>query len=303
MTYDGGYVPVMLQPGWVLEKYWGWSVCEQGDCFKLLRKRRGPITMFLLLSSGASSERIADIARRHGMLGSFSVVVWNDFGSTSAERARDIAGARFMRVTGSRWFGVGTFVVDLTESPATIEKRMAARERTACRRAERVGARIEFCDRPPRRDLQSFLALQLALARRQGFERPPLRVLEAMSEAGSLTLARCRDSESHILVANLIYRQQESAFFLSSARARGAPGWAGAYIQRCAIDHLKAAGLHWYDLGLVSRRDDADGIYRFKSSLGGTFISSGTEYHRVPMGLGVPLAATRGLRDLFRRFV
>ncbi len=145
---DASYVPIMLRPGWVLERYYGWTVVREGPRLKLLKKDYGPFTKLLLLAREASEEEIADMASWHGLLGPLSFAVLNDFSSQSEEESRTIAGARFRRVTRGRWFGIGTFVLDLSASVDTLCARMLPKERNECRKAQKLGVRVEFTTRP-----------------------------------------------------------------------------------------------------------------------------------------------------------
>lgn len=294
------YVPIMLGSGWVLERYHGWSVLEQGGSLKLLRKRRGPILTYLLMAHGDSNAQIADVALRHGLLTPLSIVVLNDFASRSEDAERSVAGARFCRVTRERWFGVGTFVVDLRQDLAALFAQMAAPQRTACRRGEALGGRVETSERPSREQIEDFLGRYAWIALERGIERPRRNVLEAMSRRGDLLLARCVDPSGVTLVSNLVYLSGSQGCLLYGARNKDSPGWAGSLAQWEIVKKLKAMGVAWYDLGLVASRERTDGIYRFKESIGGTFIDFGREFQRVPRGLAVAYRAFRGLRGRIR---
>jgi len=292
---------MMLQHGWVLEKYWGWSVCEEEASLKLLRKRRGPLTTFLLLTRSALDDIVADAARRYGLLGPLSITVWNDFSAVSYRETGAIAGVRLKRSLGDRWFGVGTFVIDLSPPEGTLFGRIAARERTKCGQAARRGVRMEFPDQPSESALDGFLRLYEGMARERGLERPDRSSLARAWEQGDLLMARCLDSAGRDLVTNLIYLRSPHAYFLLGAREREIPSGAGHLAQWETVRRLKTAGFRWYDLGLVRSCDPEDGIYRFKKSLGGEFVSFGHEFQHVPRGLAVAYRTFRGLRGRLRR--
>ena len=94
-------------------------------------------------------------------------------------------------------------------------------------------------------------------------------------------MARVTDAGG-VAAANLVYCRPPSAWYLYGARRQGSPGWAGALAQWSTIRALKQAGYRWYDLGLVASRDADDGIFRFKSALGGRFVQTGSEYSSEP---------------------
>ena len=293
------YVPLMLRTGWVLERYYGWKLLEEQPALKLLRKSRGPLRTFLLLTRGAADEAVAALAERHAALGPLAILAWNDFTPDGDAPRRTLLGRSLRRVDGPRWFGVGTFVFDLREALDAQWARMASRERTKCRKAEAEGVKLAFSEEADD-GLDAFLTLYRSLARDKGLEQPRRALLERMFAEGSLLLTRCLDSAGRTLVANLTYLQDGDGYFLHGARAAEIPAGAGQLAHWETVRRLKANGSSFYDLGLVARRDDADGIYRFKKALGGSFVDFGLEYQRVPAGLQAAYRAFRGLRARLR---
>lgn len=295
------YVPIMLHEGWVLERYYGWSVVHDGPTLKLLRKTYGPIATSLLLARGASDEGVTDVVLRYRLRRPFSIVVLNDFSNPAKEEIRIIAGIRFTRVTAGRWFGVGTFVFDLSEEMDTLWGRMASRERTKCRKVERLGVKVLFCKQPDGEMVDSFLRLYWRMAREHGLEKPCRDTLRRMFADGSLVMARCIDATGRNLVINLMYLCHDQGYFLHGARAADIPAGVGHYAHWEMIKWLKGAGFRWYDIGLVASRDSSDGIYRFKASLGGTFVDFGREFQFVPLGLSAAYEAFRRVRTAIRK--
>ncbi len=300
---DASYVPVMLQPGWVLERYYGWSVVHAEPTLKLLRRLRGPITTALLLARGAADEKVADIASRYGLGAPFSIVVLNDFSSRSEEESWTVAGIPFARVSSGRWFGVGTFVFDLSERLDSMWGRIAPRERTKCRRVERLGVTVNFDERPKEEAVDAFVGLYTRMARQRGLERPRRDTLLRMFADGRLLMARCTDSTGRCLMVSLTYLCGEQGYFLYGVRAEEIPDGIGHYVHWETIGRLKGMGLRWYDLGLVPSRDSSDGIYRFKASFGGTFVDFGREFRFVPVGLRAAYVAFHRLRTRLRKAV
>ena len=244
---------------------------------------------------------IASVARRNGLLGPLAITVWNDFGSADSRPTRSVEGVPFERNTGARWFGVGTFVIALNESEDTLFGRLTARDRTKCRQAVKRGARIEVLERPEEAALDGFFRLYGRMAKERGLERPASAPLVQAWEQGDLLFVRCRDSAEADLITNLIYVHPPHAYFLLGARAEDVPAGAGHFTQWETIRHLKARRFRWYDLGLVRTLEPDDGIFRFKKSLGGRYVSFGQEYQRIPRGLAAFHALYRGLREQLRR--
>jgi hypothetical protein len=101
-----------------------------------------------------------------------------------------------------------------------------------------------------------------------------------MAAAGVLTLARC-SSGGPATIVNLVYRAHDQGYLLFSAKCNNAPRGAGRLVHWEIARELKHRGYHFYDLGLVASRDPRDGVFLFKRSLGGTFVSSGAEFEWV----------------------
>lgn len=263
-----------LQSGWVLERYLGWRVLESGPGHKVLRLPRGPLSRTLVLATRACPDLDAVIRRALGLLAGAVTVV--DFDEPSGDAVRTWAGRRFRRVEGPLWFGAGTFVIDLELPESELLARMAQNERQACRRPREV-ASVEVEARPGPARLAEFLGLYELIARARDLELPRADVLARMADGGDLWMARVADDRG-VAAANLVYVRPPSAWYLYGARRQASPGWAGALAQWGTIRALKQAGYRWYDLGLVASRDPHDGIYRFKSALGGRFVQAGSEY-------------------------
>jgi hypothetical protein len=272
-----GYVPLALRPDWVLERFYGWSLLWQDDDSKFVRRWRGPIVRHLVLINGLSADCLDRLARRCRVFHPLGILSLNDFAAAEEEPARHVAGRLLRPALGSRWFGVGTFVHDLAEDESTLWRRIASRERTKCTSALRAGLRIEIRERPTDNELRDLLGLYDRMAAERNLESAPFEALRAMSRSGSLELARCISTDGHTLVANVIHRAHDQGYFLLGARSADAPPGAGHLVHWEVLRKLKADGLRFYDLGLVASLDERDGIYRFKRSLGGTFISAGAE--------------------------
>jgi Acetyltransferase (GNAT) domain len=298
---DASYVPIMMQKGWVLERYYGWTVVHEGPQLKLLQRSRGPLRSALVLARGASAESVSDLVARHRLTDWRSAVVCNDFSSRSDDRSRVVGPARFRRVTGGRWLGVGTFVFDLSDGLEALWSRVAARERTKCRKIERLGITVDFDGHPSAAAVSTFLDLYRRMARARGLAVPDHDALDHMFADGRLLMARSLDRAGRCLAASVTYLSEGQGYFLHGARADDIPDGVGHHLQWATIQALKGAGLRWYDLGLVPSRDPSDGIYRFKASLGGEFVDSGREFSFVPLGWHAGYRAVRALRTRIGR--
>jgi GNAT acetyltransferase-like protein len=272
------YVPLALRPGWVLERFWGWSVLHEEPSIKLLERRTGPVVRYLLLAKEALPGSIDDVAARHHIFRPIAIVSLNDFSATGNEASRVVAGHKLERAAGPRWFGVGTFVLDLDEEEAALHRRIAGKEWSLLRRPQEAAFSCEVIERPAAEDLDEFRRLYEPLARERRLERFSASLLDRIAAAGCLMLARCRDGDGHTLVVNLIYRAHAQGYFFASARAAGTPAGASRLAHWEAARRLKRDGCRFYDLGLVRSIERDDGIHRFKRSLGGTFVTSGSEF-------------------------
>lgn len=283
-----GFSPLALQPGWVLERYFDWQCRVQEPNLKLLSKRRGLLVSNLLLGTGGSRKRLADLVEGRHLLGPLQLTWICELDADLPQGEFEWAGRRLAPLQDSRWFGVGTFVIDLGAEEGQLLSRIASRERTKLRQAERSGLSTDATASPTREDLAQFASLYGQMARARGLERPTVELLQRMSRDGVLVLARCRASDGRTLVANLAFTSHAQGYFLYGARHADAPAGAGVLAQWALIRALKTAGLRFYDLGLVASTSDHDGRFRFKRALGGTFVPFGPEYRHVPAWLRVP---------------
>jgi len=281
----GGYVPLALQPDWVLERYYGWSVLDHESCLKLLERRIGPVVRHLILTRGAPLDAVERLSSRHRLFHFLGIVSLNDF-SGSENVPRMVAGRAMRQVNSARWFGVGTFVLDLRETEETLWNRITSRERSQCRSARDRGVRVVLQDRPSSEDLSEFLCLYEPVAWERNLERPTMAKLEAIASTGALTLARCASGSGAVKIVNLIYRAHDQGYLLFSAKSHEVPAGTGRLVHWETARDLKHRGYHFYDLGLVGSQDPRDGVFLFKRSLGGTFVSAGAEFEWVSPLLG-----------------
>ncbi len=277
-----GYVPLALQKGWVLERAFGWSVLAEDTELKVLARRRGPLRRLLLLSRGAPRERVDRAARDHGARGPLTRTTLVEFHPDApAPATREIAGLRFTRADRARFFGAGTFVLDLREPEDALWARVSSGKRKEARHQERLGARAT-CRAADAQDARAFVALHAALARRKRLPGAPQRVLLALVARGALLACRALDAQGVTRALNLLYVGHDQGYFLHGASDAACPPGLGLLAQWEGVRALRARGLRFYDLGLVASTDEADGVFRFKRALGGHFVACGPEYRHAP---------------------
>ena len=276
---------VEMAPGWVLDRYFGWRDRARAPGLRLLEKWRGPLRQLLLLTDGAHQDDVDAIASHQRALGPLSFFTWNDFGARVGDPPRAVAGRVLPGVAGVQWFGVGTFVLDLTASEETLFAGISRARTKEARRAEKKGVRVAVEERPPRAHVDEFLALHRTMATERALAPLDEDATRRMLDDGAAVLVRALDATSRPLVVNVVYLVGAHGYYLYGTRAGDVMDGVGHLAQWETIRFLKARGARVYDLGLVASAEDGDGIYRFKRSLGGAFLPSGREVAHVPLAV------------------
>ncbi len=296
MSLDG-FVPLALQPGWVLEREFDWCVLEQTQALKVLTRRRGPWRACLVLTRGLLPADADALLIRHRALGPLTLATWVDLGAPDAAAPATLvlAGRVFARAERGLFFGAGTFVVDLRDDPDALWARVSAGKRKEARHVERLGARVT-CQTAQADDVRDYLKLHDALARRKPVGAAPAGVLARLAERGALLACRARDAQDVTRVLDLLYVDHDQGYFLYGASAHDVPPGLGLLAQWEGLRALRDRGCRFYDQGLVSSTRGDDGVYRFKRALGGTFVAYGAEYRHTPALWRAPLALREHLR-------
>jgi hypothetical protein len=288
------YPRVELSEGYALERYFGWSLVDhQSGVMKLLERRVGPLRRSLLLTDGLDDAEVETLFRRHQLLRPGTVLVFNDFSDGRAE-PRTVLGCALRSKAEGRWFGIGTYVFDLSQDDATLFGKIASRERSKIRKSEREGIRTEFLDAPSRADCDQFEAMYARMVNERALAPLNRRWIDRMFDDRMAFLARSVAPDGQILTINIVYVMAEHGYYLYGVHDPTAPDPAGHLLHWATLRHLRAMGRRWYDFGLVSSADPKNGIYRFKKCFGGAFYSSGREYGHVGPWLD------RGVRALHR---
>jgi len=288
--------PLALRADWILERYLGWHVRFAADQVKLLERRRGVLRQTLLVACGPDHGQLDALARAHRLVGATTLSTVVDLRPGDGPELLRLADRPFLRADRERFFGVGTFVLDLREDEAVLFGRISTRERSKCRQAERNGVRVACTAKPSAAEIDALLALYAPMAQDRRLPLPQREQLLTMASRGELLSAVCLDSTGRALVANLAFCAHGEAYFLHGAKVADAPAGAGILAQWELMRALKARGLVAYDLGLVATCDEADGLFRFKRSLGGSFVPYGPEYRHTPAWLRPAYALWRRRR-------
>ena len=143
-----------------------------------------------------------------------------------------------------------------------------------------------------------FLRFHRVLEDRFELQEVDEAVMRKIASDGRLFAVTCEDATGRTLLVNLIYLSTDSGYFLHGASAELPPG-AGQLAHWTAALHLKSSGMSWYDLGGVLP-DPANGIHRFKASLGGDYYDLGREYRYTAPAVAGAYHAYRRLRTLTR---
>jgi hypothetical protein len=296
---SGTFVPIFFNPGWLQERYQGWTAVHTGQRLKILKRRSHGLTKLLILSQGMNDREIeAAIGDRWGRL---DIGVLHEFSGGTGERR--ILGRRFTPIPVSeRMLNTATFAVDLGLAEDELFSRLGQSSRNMVRKAGSLGAKITFIETPTPADLSAFYELYLPLARRMGLVVPNRELLEAMFRGGNLLLALGRDQNGKSCLSNLVYLAEGQAYYLHGASAAQVPTGMGQFAHWETILDLKRRGLAWYDLGGVPPGDPKNGIYAFKASLGGDFVDLGAEFRFLPPWVKAPYLSFQRLRALWRKW-
>ncbi len=290
------YVPVFFHPGWVRERYLGWTVEYEAPGFRVSSVRRGPVKRYLVLARGVPPEAAEKVLVARRVFQPFAMVSYHDFSVDADAPPPLLAGRQFRRTTAAdRCVNVNTFVVDLTASEEEAWQRVRQNARGAWKKARSIGTTVSFTRAPTREQLDEFFSAYRRMASERGLLMPERSDIGRMVEGGSLVFAHCCDKEGRTLVINLIYIVGEWSYYFHGVATERSKG-EGQFIQWETIKYLKDQGFRWYDLGGVASTDPKDGIFFFKRSMGGTFFPLGSEYSWVPRAVELALAIRRRVR-------
>ena len=291
---------IFFDPDWAHPKYYGWTRKDIRSGIHVLLKSVGPLRRALVLTSGRSAEEVGAALRGSGVVDARTEVILHDF-DTAAEADRTILGKRFIRARDDqRLLNTATFVIDVTQPEAGLWKNLGPKGRNAVRKATEEGRVVAFADLPGP-ELGKFFEFYSVIAKRAHLQIPDRGLIERMHRDGAMICASCSTREGEVEAANLIYLCGDFGFYMYGATCAEPGIGVGQLIQWETIKYLREAGRRTYDLGGVSSLDPANGIFRFKKGLGGTFVPLGAEYVFRPAAVVGAHALKRRVRSLLGR--
>lgn len=251
----------------------------------------------LFLAHGASRGELDLVAHRQALLSPRTHLLLQDFSAEPGDPPHRLLGVPLEEVREGRWFGAGTYAVDLTRPEEELFAAFPKGKQKEIRRAERRGIDVTVHERPPPAELDRFLELYAPMAAARGLDRVDRELCLRMASDGALAVVLAR-AEGVVVTANLVYLLPTSGYYLHGASVDRSPEGAGHLAQWRTMLALKARGARVYDLGLVSTEDPRDGIHWFKKSLGGDFVPAGRELTHAPLWHRAANLAKRAAKSL-----
>jgi hypothetical protein len=298
MTAGYTYQSIFLRPSAPHEKYYGWSVAEEGPGFRVLRKSHGVVVRNLVLLSREGLACLPDIVARNSSKWGTSDMIVHDFDDVVLHTAV-ISGLRFHRASDSeRILNTATFVMDLSHDEDTLLRAMSADYRRKIRKAMDAGIIVHAYSDPGPEKLLAFGEAYRAFAASRGLPSFDAGAIERMYEAGDallFTTHRNGDITNYLH----LYTAGDTALFMYGVNIIKENDGAGQLLHWEAMRELRSRGFRWYDLGGVAHRERTDGIFNFKEKFGGQFVHLGTEWRHVGVMLKPMLAANRFRRRHF----
>jgi hypothetical protein len=295
------YKPVFFSPGFLSEKYYGWRCVHQEPGIRVIRKAFRPFDKTLFMCQAVDDRRLSFLVNDRRFIGATAVDVIHDFSRPPDEAGVSLGGRHFAYMQNDRMLTVGTFVINLDESEEVLWSNLGPNSRNRVRRATKSGVQVRISSQPRQEDLASFLEFYRPLAARVGLDIPEATMLERMIEAGDLIVASALASNSDVVAVSLIYLSPPYAFEAWVASGSNRISGAGHLLKWESTRWLKTRGLKWYDLGGLVTTDPADPIYSFKKSLGGRYVSLGSEYRWMGQAAKPVYSIFRQAKKLIRR--
>jgi hypothetical protein len=296
------YPRVELCDDYFLEAYLGWDVAARGASWKIWRRAARGLTRGLVVSEGATPAELAAAldAAPPPWLGA---TIWNDFSAEAdAPDVVRLGRRRFVRSRGAgRWFGAGTYVLDLSADDDTLLARALQSVRSNVRSTRRAGFATQLAERPSPSAVAIFAVRHNTMARERALAPISVETLSRMFADRRAVLATAVDPEGVARAWNVIYLTSTHGYYLHGVHDASVREVAGRQLHMDTAAFLRESGRRWYDLGLVGSAERQEGIHFFKRSLGGVFLPSGVERVATPGALEPAVRGLQRLRDLVRR--
>ena len=274
------YRPIVFEKEFAPRKFYGWACLRETPVFQHLALKQGPFLRHLLLFHGADAATVqTTLAEETGRLSGCSELriycypALPEGCSSVVWRGRKLDAA----TPHDRIFNAQTFVHDLRQSEAALFSALHDNARRNASKAAKEGFSVRFHKSPDEALLARFMEFYRQMAGERGLRVPDLPVLRKMAGAGNLIGAELRKGEAFGGTILLLYRCGNHAIYLYGVSEPGDKNKFANFVQWEAIKYLRAAGVDWYDLGGVPSLDKENGLYRFKSALGGKFVGPTTE--------------------------
>lgn len=297
MTSNQVYRSILLDPQSVYEKYYGWNAIVARSEYRVLFKRFGPINRYLVLSQLDQAHLLSNISEER-IFETLSIVNIKDFSSPNhgGAPALILSGRRVPRAKNAdRMLNKHTFVIDLTSEIDKLWSTMIPNFRRVCKRAIASDLAIECISSPDEGILTIFFDRYQKMAAERSLAMPNRKIITQMFKDGCLRMFYGR-TENTIHTMIMVYSLGQTSLFMYGVSGEKKNDGSGQLTHWRAIEYLRRAGQHWYDLGGVPEVEDANGIYRFKRGFGGELIDLGPEYYYCPGALAIAKLGYRQLR-------
>lgn len=299
MAESESYVSIFLQPGWVHEDFYGWRIRQfEPGRVKVLSRTRFGIAHALVIAGQVDDQQLQAIVQEQ--VSSRALFTFHDLCATSTSPRTIGNRALAPLADNDRMLNIATFVIDLASPETQLWNALGGKSRNMVRRAEAGGLAVNLDQGVRGAALDDFLRLYADLARRKKLRPVDGTALQAMHAGERLVIATVVDGQGSTIAANVVYTTGVYAYFLFGASRDELPPGAGQLAHWRTILFLKEAGFRWYDLGGVIP-DPANGIYRFKASLGGVFYDLGREFRYTPPIVANGLRFYRWMREAAQR--
>jgi len=275
------YKSVFFSREWVMEKYFGWNLFYEDNSYKILQQRKSIFTRYLVLVTGVSFDAIYSKLVEFNLFTPLNIVIVHNF-STEVFLEKGSNSNLSLSDPSSRLLNNATFVVDLSKEQNVLWKNLGAKSRNMCKKAKSNDITITLSQNPDKKVYDKFFELYSLMASKKGLVIPNEYVIKDISDNNDFLVVSCVNSDDDIVMVNLVYLCENTAFYMYGAAGGERVNGLGQLAQWKTINQLKDLGYDWYDLGGVSTAEQ-DGIYKFKKSIGGEYMSLGCEYAYTPL--------------------